>query len=172
MTATIKWLGGTVAALVAGIALAGGAAHADTLRWTGNVDDTAYIRLDGRNVRTDANMQGVRDTRFDIDGRLPNRSTRVRLVNQRGARQCRDRGSNRAHGTTTPRSSVCATCRTAVAAMGLNCNGTTRAQTATMTATTAATPTAMIAATRTTGATVTTGATTATVGVTDAARSR
>ncbi|MBC8141788.1 MAG: hypothetical protein H7Y38_10160, partial [Armatimonadetes bacterium] len=83
MTGIAKKIGGMVAALVAGLAITG-VAHADTLRWTGEVDDTGFVRIDGREVRTDGNMRGVRDGRYDVDGRLPNRATRVRLSNTRG----------------------------------------------------------------------------------------
>ncbi len=56
-----------------------GSAQAGTLRWTGNVDDTAVIRLNARDVRTRANRDGIRDSRSDIFGLLPDRPTRVRL---------------------------------------------------------------------------------------------
>lgn len=83
MTGIVKKVSGMVAALVAGLAITG-AAHADSLRWTGEVDDHGFVRIDGRNVRTDGNMRGVRDGRYDLDGRLPNRPTRVRLSKERG----------------------------------------------------------------------------------------
>jgi len=83
MTGTVKRIGGMVAAMIAGLAITG-IAHADTLRWSGEVDDTGFVRIDGRQVRTDGNMRGVREGRYDVDGRLPNRPTRVRLANKSG----------------------------------------------------------------------------------------
>ncbi len=81
---TVRSLWGTVAGAAMLLTLSAGFAHAGTLRWTGEVDDTAIIRLNDRDVRTNGNMRGIRDARFDVDGRLPNRPVRVRLVREGG----------------------------------------------------------------------------------------
>jgi hypothetical protein len=66
------------------LTVSAGIAHAGTLRWTGEVDDTAIIRFRDRDVRAGGNMRGVRDTRFDVSGRLPDRDTRVRIADKDG----------------------------------------------------------------------------------------
>ncbi|MBC7809115.1 MAG: hypothetical protein H7145_23510 [Akkermansiaceae bacterium] len=81
---TVRSILGTVAGAAMLLTLSVGVAHAGTLRWTGEVDDTAIIRLDGRDLRANGNMRGIRNARFDVDGALPNRPVRVRLAKEGG----------------------------------------------------------------------------------------
>ncbi|MBC8139433.1 MAG: hypothetical protein H8F28_26445 [Fibrella sp.] len=81
---TVRSILGRFAGVAMLLTLSVGIAHAGTLRWTGEVDDTAIIRLDGRDLRANGNMRGIRNARFDVDGALPNRPVRVRLVKEGG----------------------------------------------------------------------------------------
>ena len=78
----IKTIG--AAALLGGIALIAPAAHAGELHWSGNVDDTAIIRVHGDNVLTRANYHGVSDERSDFRGGLPHEPTYVTVRQERG----------------------------------------------------------------------------------------
>ena len=81
---TVRSILGTVAGAAMLLTLSAGIAHAGTLRWTGQVDDTATIRLSSRDVRASGNFKGIRDVRSNVDGALPNRPVRVRLVKEGG----------------------------------------------------------------------------------------
>jgi hypothetical protein len=59
-------------------------AHADALRWSGEVDDTATIRIRQRDVRTNANRNGISNARYDVNGRLPQVPVRVSLNREAG----------------------------------------------------------------------------------------
>jgi hypothetical protein len=58
-------------------ALAAVPAYAGEMHWSGDVDDTATIRVSGRDVRVDGNLKGVRNSRADWRGSLPRGGTRV-----------------------------------------------------------------------------------------------
>lgn len=81
---TVRSILGSVAGAATLLTLSAGIAHAGTLRWTGQVDDTAVIRLSDRDVRASGNFKGIRDVRSDVNGSLPNRPVRVRLVKEGG----------------------------------------------------------------------------------------
>ncbi len=80
----VQSIWGIVAGIGTLLTIGAGSAHAGTLRWSGQVDDTAVIRLSDRNVRADGNFKGIRDVRTNVDGVLPNRPVRVRLGRENG----------------------------------------------------------------------------------------
>jgi len=55
-----------------------------SLRWSGDVDDTATIYLSGRDVRVSANQNGVRNEDHDVRGELPRANARIQLRGDRG----------------------------------------------------------------------------------------
>jgi len=59
-------------------------AHAGTLTWSGDVDDTATIAITGRTVRTTANAGGIRSERRTLRGQLPRDDVRVNLDRRDG----------------------------------------------------------------------------------------
>ena len=54
-------------------------AHAGTLNWSGDVDDTATVAISGRNVHTTANAGGIRNEHTNFRGALPRDDVQVRL---------------------------------------------------------------------------------------------
>ena len=73
-----------IAAVAVATLIAAPAAHAGTLRWSGNVDDTATIYLSGRDVRTVASAKGVSNERNAVRGNLPMAPGRVWLSKESG----------------------------------------------------------------------------------------
>lgn len=78
-----SFLGTAVAVVAFGAAIVP-AAHAGTLRWSGDVDDTATIRVSRNDVRTSGNMHGVSNEKHNLRGSLPERPVRVDLRSERG----------------------------------------------------------------------------------------
>jgi hypothetical protein len=64
-------------------------AHAGTLSWSGDVDDTATIALSGRSLRTTSNAHGIRNERRSLRGVMPRDDVRVRLDRNDGRGQIR-----------------------------------------------------------------------------------
>ncbi|BDI33882.1 hypothetical protein CCAX7_59330 [Capsulimonas corticalis] len=78
------WNTGKRAGLALALTIAAGTmsvqANAASLRWSGDVDDTAVIKVSGNDVRVHANAEGVRNDRFDFrGGALPSRPVIVTL---------------------------------------------------------------------------------------------
>ncbi len=74
----------TVLAALGGLGLMTVPAFAGTLNWSGTVDDTATIRLRGRELHVEANRKGVWDERGEITGVLPHHDWHVELRDVRG----------------------------------------------------------------------------------------
>ncbi|MES2459285.1 MAG: hypothetical protein V4671_01790 [Armatimonadota bacterium] len=80
-------------------------AQAGTLSWSGDVDDTATISIQGRDIRITSNAGGVRNARESLRGGIPRDDVRVRLDRHDGRGQIRiiQQPSNRNNYTTIVR---------------------------------------------------------------------
>lgn len=79
MVGNIKTIFAAISLSAIGLCALAAPAHAGTLSWSGDVDDTATIAISGRNIRTTSNAGGIRNERRNLRGELPRDDVRVRL---------------------------------------------------------------------------------------------